>query len=131
MFRTTFFILLTFNLLVCPLRCLSCQTQAGENEACVTTACSCCQESSDAESPQSGNTSDEDCSCPNCICEGATLQAGPEISAVESLTAFTCRATPLGDVCGRPSLFQLTWKNRPQRFNSGRDALVAFQSWLN
>ena len=131
MFRTTFFILLTFNLLVCPLRCLSCQTQAGENEACVTTACSCCQESSDAESPQSGNTSDEDCSCPNCICEGATLQTSPEISAVESLAALRGRATLFGDVSGRPPLCQLTRKDRPPRFNSGRDALVAFQSWLN
>jgi hypothetical protein len=80
--------LLTFcliaNLLACPLRCAVCHSsstgieQAQQNKL----ACQCCvkkavcPEESDP-APLGGkrpaNPSENDCSCPNCICEGATL----------------------------------------------------------
>jgi hypothetical protein len=95
-------VLMTFcliaNLLACPLRCAVCHSssngieQAQQNKF----ACQCCAkkavcpEESDS-APRGGkrpaDPSENDCSCPNCICEGATLTKAPDfaIHAIDGL----------------------------------------------
>jgi hypothetical protein len=85
------------NLLACPLRCAVCHSsstgieQAQQNKL----ACQCCAKKAvcpeESESSPGGkrpaNPSENDCSCPNCICEGATLTKAPDfaIHAIDSL----------------------------------------------
>lgn len=77
-------ICLIANLLACPLRCAACHSTAPATEQAKQTSrtCQCCakkaicpeeSESSLPEGKRPANPSENDCSCPNCICEGATL----------------------------------------------------------
>lgn len=87
--------LLTFcliaNLLACPLRCAACHSSSSAIEQAQqnTRTCQCCakkaicpeeSESSLLGGKRPANPSDNDCSCPNCICEGATLAKAPDIA---------------------------------------------------
>ena len=83
-------ICLIANLLACPLRCAACHSssaieQAQQNKR----TCPCCTkktvcpEESESSLPggkRPANPSDNDCSCPNCICEGATLAKAPDFA---------------------------------------------------
>ena len=82
-------VLMTFcliaNLLACPLRCAACHSsssaieQAQQNKR----TCQCCAkkkvcpETSKSSPLSEKHPAENDCSCPNCICEGATLTKAP------------------------------------------------------
>jgi len=84
-------ICLIANLLACPLRCAGCHSsssaieQAQQNKR----TCHCCakkaicpeeSESSLLGGKRPANPAENDCSCPSCICEGATLEKAPDIA---------------------------------------------------
>ena len=86
-------VLLTFclvaNLLACPLRCAACNPSAPASEQAQQNkrTCQCCakklvcfDEETPIPSEQPVKQSGDDCSCPNCICEGAILAKAPEFS---------------------------------------------------
>lgn len=94
--------LLTFcliaNLLACPLRCAACHSSSSAIEQAQqnTRTCQCCakkaicpeeSESSLLGGKRPANPSDNDCSCPNCICEGATLAKAPDF-AIHTIDVF-------------------------------------------
>ena len=129
-------ILLIANLLVCPLRCFSCQAETAAETTCISSACDCChaaEQPSDCD-PGSGDdpAPSEECSCPDCICEGATIQSAPEIAQDVAQPAH------FFDWNDRLAIRMDRLSNRrsseldllPDRFFSGRDARVARQSWL-
>ena len=77
------------NLLACPLRCAACHSttpateQAQQNERtcqCCTKKAVCPEESKSSlpGGKHPADSSENDCSCPNCICEGATLTKAPD-----------------------------------------------------
>ena len=72
MVRALIVIVLAAHLLVCPLRCLSCgiDTLGGDMDVCVVDQC--CHECENSSGEK--GTSPDDCSCQNCICEGATVE---------------------------------------------------------
>ncbi|MEZ6103846.1 MAG: hypothetical protein R3E01_33285 [Pirellulaceae bacterium] len=121
-------LLLIANLLVCPLRCLSCQTGVVVDGDCAQAAC-CCQDAQDGDESSNGQPSPGgDCSCPNCICEGATVQADPEIR--EASDCVASGAWILSTDYLLPSGSRVDARDRPPSYPGGRDALVAYQSWL-
>lgn len=126
-------ILLIANLLVCPLRCFSCQTEAVADDNCSGEVCCCCQLADDVNQPIDGDhLPSEDCSCPDCICEGATLERGLETSQVLTQSILFVCGTDRA-VIGIEHQFQclsVGQENSSDRFISGRDARVAYQSWL-
>lgn len=88
-------LLMTFcliaNLLACPLRCAACHSsslaieQAHQNKR----TCQCCakkavcpeeSEASQCSENRPADPCENDCSCPNCICEGATLTKAPDLA---------------------------------------------------
>lgn len=130
--RFAFAILLIANLLVCPLRCFSCQTGVVEGGDCAQAACCCCQDAQDGDEssndqPSQGN----ECSCPNCICEGATVQADPETSGVTDRVALGPWIVPTDALLLSVVSFSRADARDPAPcFAGGRNALVAYQSWL-
>ena len=74
-------ICLIANLLACPLRCAACHSSSSAIEQAQqnTRTCPCCAkkaicaEKSESSQLPEEHPSENDCSCPNCICEGATL----------------------------------------------------------
>ena len=130
--RLAFNILLVTNLLVCPLRCFSCETEVAVGKDYGQSACCCCPVVPEGDESSNDNPSPgDDCSCPNCICEGATIQSAPEIPATDPFVAFGAWIVPVDEFRQEGTSSQRTEpKNRPPRFPGGRDALVAHQAWL-
>ncbi len=132
MSRFLFSGLLVFNLLICPLRCVSCEIPVADNEDCTTTTCPCCQATGHEDSSDGRDQAPaEDCSCPNCICEGATLPAHPELAWADWQMAPEYQAVP--HITARMHDTSLPWlrvKDGPPRCDGGRYALIAYQSWL-
>jgi len=139
--KTPLFIaLLVVNLLTCPLRCFSCQTEATCNESDAEATCSCCHhdESSAPAStsdldPKRGDSSPcgDDCNCMNCICEGAVLESDLDLPDPSLVVAWTnvvhVRSMSLfssdANWCSRRGLpFCASL--------SGRQVRLAHQSWL-
>ncbi len=80
------------NLLACPLRCAACHSSSSATEQAQQNkrTCQCCakkavcpeeSESSLLGGKRPANPAENDCSCPNCICEGATLTKSPDFAA--------------------------------------------------
>ena len=138
MFRIVFAILLIANLLVCPLRCVSCQAGATSVEDCATVGCCCCHSDTIppvAESPENCPPVDypgDDCPCPNCICEGATLQDGLELPDANTQPAsfghWSARIERDISVDIAQEFARVTLDC--DRLISGRDARIAHHSWL-
>ena len=125
-------ILLITNLLVCPLRCFSCQSEEAVGGDCAQAACCCCQGAQDSdESSNEQPLHGEDCTCPNCICEGATVEDDPEIPVASDCVALGAWIVPTDDLLlsGTPHA-RIDARDRPPSTVGGRDALVAYQSWL-
>ena len=79
------------NLLACPLRCAACHTSAPATDQAQQNkrTCQCCakkavcpEESESSRLPEKrpANPSENECSCPNCICEGATLTKAADLA---------------------------------------------------
>ena len=133
MFQFVYSILLIASLLTCPLRCMSCRAAGAGVNDCVPAGCSCCH--CESELPVSDSSEDDPsdhCSCPNCICEGATLQdilelpdANTQAASVGHWSARIERDISVGMVQESAGAAQ-DWDCR----NSGRDARIAHHSWL-
>jgi hypothetical protein len=80
-------LLLTVNLLACPLRCASCTDSEPVAVESSQPACCCCAPKHDAPAPPA-NPDHEDCECQDCICEGATLQDAPKLPVSTNVVAF-------------------------------------------
>ncbi len=138
MFRIVLSTLLIANLLVCPLRCVSCQAGAASVEDCAPAGCSCCHCDTlppVAELPENCPPVDfpsDDCPCPNCICEGATLQNDLELPAANTQAAsFGHRLVTIErginvDMMQESAGAAQDWDRR----NSGRGARIAHHCWL-
>lgn len=94
-------ICLIASIVACPLRCVTCESAGhqksrilGESVRQPPRACQCCtkkslndRDGSSVPTEQEEETRGDDCLCPNCICEGATLSKVPELAI--GLVEFT------------------------------------------
>ena len=120
------------NLLICPFRCMASDLgTAGESDAAHST-CACCHREKDCDdSPSKEHEPENDCSCPNCICEGATLQDGPKVSAVDVQFALAnwLISSDVATECEVDS-YPARMTDRVPRGAGGGTARIAFQVWL-
>ena len=123
-------LLLIVNLLACPVRCLSCETNSGVVVECAPAACTCCQHSEEAPVSETPEPCGDDCSCQSCICEGAVIKPALDLSDVVCSTSWsapTCLVIyPVADRC---SLFSQRSFVSDWQLLCGRDRCVAHQSW--
>ena len=131
MFRAVFAFILIANLLVCPLRCASCDAGAESIGECVPTTCSCCHHMDDS-SQESDDIPVDDCTCSTCLCEGATLQEGVHLSDVGSQPGCLGRglAAIQSDVGAAVQRIAACENNDGGSAFCGCNASVAFQLWL-
>ncbi len=132
--RALLALILITNLLVCPFRCLSNHFEQADVEECAVVPCCCCEspngnEPSDSDGEE--RSPDNDCSCPNCICEGATIHVGADVVLVDARASSGIPLVPAVEWlvlrANRHSFFRT---EGPPRFPRARDALSAFQVWL-
>jgi hypothetical protein len=134
-------ICLIANLLACPLRCAACHSSSSAIEPAQQNkrACQCCAkkavcpEESVSSLPggkRPADPSENDCSCPNCICEGATLTKAPDfaIYVVDGLVhdrvdAVSVRQLHTAGICG----FEVGIESLPPA--DIQTALALRQSW--
>ncbi len=125
-------LLLIVNLLTCPVRCLSCEAKVTTDEECAPAACSCCSHDSEAPVSQVPEPCGDDCGCQNCICEGAVVEAPVQLP--DLMEHFVVWALPLmiDSHAGvdSNSLFARRFFVPTGQFLCGRDACIAYQSWL-
>ena len=125
-----FTLLLIVNLLACPIRCLSCETNSSVVVESAPAACDCCQHSEEAPVSETPEPCGDDCSCQSFICEGAVVKPSLELSDVLCSTSWSapaCLVTyPVADLCSlfSPRSFASDWQ-----LLCGRDRCVAHQSW--
>lgn len=134
------------KLLVCPVFC--CSTYACSTSDIQPTgsdlvaqserhACSCCVSSqsshgevSFADSPVASFPVQDDCTCPDCICDGATIQEGPELPSVtvqlDRLPHDQLRHT----IAAMVTLRLLDGDAVQSRHLSAKDVRVHLQRWL-
>lgn len=127
-------LLLIANLLACPLRCTSCETGVAAVERCdsASTCCANCHRPDQPASEHSAPTPEGDCTCQNCICEGAITECSLELPAqfVGFIEWVDRSPTP-------PRLSTLSWsqpghESQPMsgRFRCGRATRIGLQSLL-
>ncbi|MCO8124275.1 hypothetical protein NHH03_21210 [Stieleria sp. TO1_6] len=157
MFRAMFSLLLVANLLACPLRCIGCDAAAcgistdSTASALVSAGCACCHDAcdrslSESQTVKSGSLESTaqyidssgapygcpddcpaECQCKNCLCEGATIQDGPElpIALLHSIIGPDREVFPLVErSVWRDVTIDHGW------IESGRQRRIALQSWL-
>lgn len=133
MFRFVCPILLIVNLLSCPSRCMSCQAATASVNGGVPAGCSCCHYKPDSPVSESSEDSpSDDCLCPNCICEGATLQDSlelPDANTQEASFGYWSAASERDVTAVIMQEFARETKD-DNRYNCGRDARIAHHSWL-
>lgn len=122
--------LLISNLLLCPFRCVS-APDAPAFETQAVAACACCHQECDSEPKQGGDFPSEDCTCPDCICHGATIQGSPDICLATS-QVLSRGVTPLRIESSHIEFSKClsTIAMSPPDHCGGRDALITFQTWL-
>ncbi len=112
---------------------MSCQlTNASVNDR-VPAGCACghCE----VESPASESSEDSpgnDCSCPNCICEGATLQDSVKLpDANRQPGSFGHWSAPIERDISVEIVQDFARVTRDCDYRiAGRDARITYQSWL-
>ncbi|EMI47091.1 hypothetical protein [Rhodopirellula sp. SWK7] len=123
-------LLLIVNLLACPVRCLSCETNPTMGEQSISTGCCCshCDQTTNSECPV---PSGDECDCQNCICEGAVVESDIELPETGEFVGVLPIVRLAARTAIQPSEF------RSQRLDalggrlfSGRAVRVAYQSWL-
>lgn len=133
MFRFVCPILLIVNLLSCPSRCMSCQAATASVNGGVPAGCSCCHCKPDSPVSESSEDSpSDDCLCPNCICEGATLRDSLELPGANTQEAsfgYWSAASERDVTAVIMQEFARETKD-DNRYNCGRDARIAHHSWL-
>ena len=136
MFRIVFTLILTVNLLVCPLRCASCGTEAESIAECVPATCSCCHHGYDYPPKSDDVPLDDvpldDCTCSTCLCEGATLQEGVYFSDVGSQPACFGQGLAVVQSDVGTSIQRIAARENKHSVCTfcRRNVWVAFQSWL-
>lgn len=125
-------LLLIVNLLACPVRCLSCDTNGAAGEQSVQAACSCCPLGEDIPASEAPGPDGDDCSCQNCLCAGAVSEADLELP--DSVRSFEMLVWPTlsgndsaafpGGTLSRGSL------GPSGNYLGGRAIRLAHQSWL-
>ncbi|TWT75227.1 hypothetical protein [Allorhodopirellula solitaria] len=124
-------LLLIINLLMCPLRCHSCDANPTSAEEPRVAACHCCSEHVGAPSPNAPKPCEDGCDCPNCICEGAIVNADVQLS--DPVSRYDADLPGL-IVRNTPSVVSTAWAWRPVlptgQLLGGRDVRQSLQSWL-
>lgn len=137
MSRVLLSLLLTVNLLVCPLRCASCvgsesvasQSQAAAEEPAEPTCC-CCAHQTDTTAPEPPvDQPREDCQCQDCICDGATLQDSPEPPGSAQLAALVMEP-PMPAESGNHLVQADQQRHTPLSALGGRGMRIAHRSLL-
>jgi hypothetical protein len=124
-------LLLIVNLLACPVRCLSYETTAAMGTEGSSTACDCCSldecdPASKAPEPCGG-----DCSCQDCICEGAINDSRVELSDAQLLVSWELPTHLRGALAnGRSDLNSKRSLAPKEHLLHGRDRCIVNQSWL-
>lgn len=131
MFRAILTLSLIVNLLACPLNCCSGNAVAVSVDEWAPVVCSCCSHGSES-SESSDDSPADDCDCPNCLCEGATLQDGVQLPMAYSEPAFVGYGLVVVPSTSGASIRRIAARESDDgRLDfCGRGALVAFQSWL-
>jgi hypothetical protein len=136
MIRFIIALLLTVNLLACPVRCLSCETNVVMGGEFVPAGCQCCSDSKEGPDSKTSEPSGDDCNCQNCICEGAVVEADA------NLPDSTDQSEQQSEHWGWPTMAANPTSVRQAQallrssavpighFLCGRDVRVAHQSWL-
>ncbi len=124
-------LLLIVNLLACPVRCLSCETNSAAGEQSISAGCRCCSHSDQTTQSEHPEPCDDECDCQNCICEGAVVESDIELPETDAFVGVLPIVRLAAKTALQPSEF------RSQRLDalggrllSGRDVRVANQSWL-
>ena len=130
--RPLLVILIIATLSACPLRCLSGQTATANVGEGAAAACCCCHDTGHGDEIPADEPSPEDsCVCPSCLCEGATIPNGPAIPGIDFTVALDAWTVPADQLLsGGKTSPQVSIDDRLLGFLGGRDALVAYQSWL-
>ncbi len=125
-------LLLIVNLLTCPVRCLSCEAKVTTGEECAPAACSCCSHDSETPVSQVPEPCGDDCGCQNCICEGAVVEAAIQLpDLIEHFVAWVQPQMLVSQAgISSNSFFQQRFAVPAGQFLCGRDARIAYQSWL-
>lgn len=127
-----FSLLLIVNLLMCPLRCLSCEANLVTSENGAPGACSCCSLGDDAPTPEAPEPCRDDCNCQSCICEGAVVEADVELPDSVSHSGQWVRPHLTANLTA--ALLNKASLRRSRapvgQFLCGRDVRAAHQSWL-
>ena len=128
MFRVPILLLLAVSLLICPLRCLSCQVQPLAEKSVVASGCECCRHAEPgSEAPIQEDSPAQDCQCPDCICDGATLPIASICVNRVAQTGWECLSWSTFREATSP-----TFEDPNRRFFAGyqgRAALIAYQVW--
>ncbi|MCM2369179.1 hypothetical protein [Aporhodopirellula aestuarii] len=124
-------LLLIVNLLACPVRCLSCQTNATAGEESAPVACACCSHCEEVPASDLPEPCGEECNCQDCICEGAVVETDIELPESDLVVEWVLPTLVDHDVSARYVDFASLRSSRSdgQRV-SGRDVRIAHQSWL-
>jgi len=111
---------------------MSCDSDALQKGDVVRSVCPCCHQDKDCDdSPLKSDDPDNNCSCPNCICEGATLPDGPKVAAVDFQLALAHWFIQQdADANCRIDCRSTAPANPPPRLVCGHIARAAFQVWL-
>ncbi|WP_144057656.1 hypothetical protein [Novipirellula maiorica] len=117
-------------LVACPVRCLSCDANAAGGNESAPTVCSCCSHAEDAPtSDRTNQSSDSECDCPNCICEGAVLESGVELPDTASMIVDWISVLQI--TVAEPSHVDTAERQSSCQYSLyGRAARIAHQSWL-
>jgi len=134
-------ICLTTSLLVCPARCAACHAECAakaqeQQEQTEKPRCRCCTEkrkdkNESSKHPSGQDSRDNECGCPNCICEGATRTDAPEVSSPVATSLIEPWTLPIDDVCGVCIAAEVIDHRIRLSLSDGlRTCLALRQSWL-
>ena len=131
--QSSFFsLLLVVNVLACPVRCISCEANVAVGESCAAAACTCCSDGMDFPVSETPLPCSNDCSCQNCICEGAMVEVEIEVpDSVDQVVAWIQPTLSGNQVPVVLNEISLRRSRAPLgQFLCGRHLRVAYQSWL-
>lgn len=124
-------LLLTINLLACPVRCVWHEPTAAVETAGASVACSCCSLDDCDPISETPQPCGEDCCCQDCICEGATNDSRVELSDVQLIVSWELPTHLPGVLVeGRFHLCSERSLVLQEHLLHGRDRCIALQSWL-
>lgn len=131
MFRWLINCCLIVVLLWCPLRCQAMAANACAEEPASATKCRCCKpvcpSAVEEDSVrQNAPVHSEDCTCGNCLCEGAVVRNVDEIEAPTATLHAACLEPAAGAVLDSSPLSMSSTEPPTQIFSSGREIAVLY-----